>query len=129
MRLKVYYTMVPQVGLEPTRIKHWLLRPAWLPITPPGQVANNLSYYTPLAKARLWLRGTESHRRSSGYEPDEILLLHPAITIYTSCSLVKISTTPSSSSISVRTLSSNTLSLMLCFCFFNSRISPLILSI
>ena len=31
-----------------------------------------------------WLRGTESHRRSSGYEPDEILLLHPAslVTVY-----------------------------------------------
>jgi hypothetical protein len=26
-----------------------------------------------------WLRGTDSHRRSSGYEPDELLLLHPAI--------------------------------------------------
>ena len=32
----------------------------------------------------IWLRGTESHRRSSGYEPDEILLLHPAslVTVY-----------------------------------------------
>ena len=44
-----------------------------------GASADNLSYYTPTARARLWLRGTESHRRSSGYEPDEILLLHPAV--------------------------------------------------
>lgn len=26
-----------------------------------------------------WLRGSELHRRSSGYGPDEILLLYPAI--------------------------------------------------
>ena len=26
-----------------------------------------------------WLRRTDSHRRSPGYEPGEILLLHPAI--------------------------------------------------
>ena len=24
--------VVPQVGLEPTRTRHWLLRPAWLPL-------------------------------------------------------------------------------------------------
>ena len=29
-----------------------------------------------------WLQGTESHRRSSAYETDEILLLHPATVIY-----------------------------------------------
>ena len=31
-----------------------------------------------------WLRETESHRRSLGYEPSEILLLHPAslVTVY-----------------------------------------------
>ncbi len=23
---------MPQVGLEPTRTRHWLLRPAWLPL-------------------------------------------------------------------------------------------------
>ena len=27
------------------------------------------------------MRGTDSHRRSSGYEPDELLLLHPAVLI------------------------------------------------
>ena len=26
----------------------------------------------------LWLRGTDSNRRPSGYEPDELPLLHPA---------------------------------------------------
>jgi hypothetical protein len=25
-----------------------------------------------------WLRGTDSNRRPSGYEPDELPLLHPA---------------------------------------------------
>ena len=30
-----------------------------------------------------WMRGTDSHRRSSGYEPDELLLLHPALIVYT----------------------------------------------
>ena len=29
-----------------------------------------------------WLRETDSHRRSLGYEPSEILLLHPAITLF-----------------------------------------------
>ena len=24
--------VVPQVGLEPTRTRHWFLRPAWLPL-------------------------------------------------------------------------------------------------
>src|SRR5215210_5701962 len=27
----------------------------------------------------LWLRGTDSNRRPSGYEPDELPLLHPAM--------------------------------------------------
>ena len=30
-----------------------------------------------------WLRGTESNRRSPGYEPDELPLLHPATKCYT----------------------------------------------
>ncbi len=31
----------------------------------------------------LWLRGTDSNRRPSGYEPDELPLLHPARGVYT----------------------------------------------
>ena len=30
-------------------------------------------------KTNIWLRGLESNQRSSGYEPDELPLLHPAI--------------------------------------------------
>ncbi len=33
--------LVPQVGLEPTRTRHWLLRPAWLPLHHRG---NKYSY-------------------------------------------------------------------------------------
>ena len=29
-----------------------------------------------------WLRGTDLHRRSLGYEPSELLLLHPAIKLF-----------------------------------------------
>ena len=31
-----------------------------------------------------WLRGTDSNRRPSGYEPDELPLLHPAQRFYRS---------------------------------------------
>src|SRR3954449_4188465 len=41
----------------------------------------------PLGKAGFaactWLRGTDSNRRPSGYEPDELPLLHPARGVYT----------------------------------------------
>ena len=39
-----------------------------------GRRYNQLNY-----RCISWLQGTDSHRRSSGYEPDELLLLHPAI--------------------------------------------------
>jgi hypothetical protein len=32
----------------------------------------------PGSRYRHWLRGTDSNRRPSGYEPDELPLLHPA---------------------------------------------------
>ena len=31
---------------------------------------------------RRWLRGSDSNRRPSGYEPDELPLLHPAKSVY-----------------------------------------------
>ena len=37
-----------------------------------------------LVGIRAWLRGTDSNRRPSGYEPDELPLLHPARGIYRS---------------------------------------------
>src|SRR3989344_6460431 len=37
------------------------------------------------------LRGPESHRRSSGYEPDELLLLHPAMFL---CLVANLSIVP-----------------------------------
>src|SRR4051794_19722776 len=31
-----------------------------------------------VSRSKVWLRGTDSNRRPSGYEPDELPLLHPA---------------------------------------------------
>ena len=41
---------------------------------PPGGRRLSISY--------AWLRGTDSNRRPSGYEPDELPLLHPADAAY-----------------------------------------------
>ena len=38
--------MVPEVGVEPTRgCPHWILNPARLPVSSPGQVEDNLTPY------------------------------------------------------------------------------------
>lgn len=57
----VYLYMAPLAGIEPT--------------------TNGLTvrYSTAELQGNIWMQRTESHRRSSGYEPNEILLLHSAI--------------------------------------------------
>ena len=88
------------------------------------QVADYLSYYTPSAKEN-WLQWRESNPRPPGYEPGQIPLLTHCVNTYTNCSACNRATVSASNSISVRTLSSRTLSLMPCFCFFKARISAL----
>jgi hypothetical protein len=47
-----------------------------------------------LATDRGWLRGSDSNRRPSGYEPDELPLLHPAPTVYLGLCLGPVSDRP-----------------------------------
>ncbi len=68
--------MAGVAGFEPThaRVKVWCLT-AWRHPT----VKYIKSSELPFDDLMTWLRGPDLNRRPSGYEPDELPLLHPAM--------------------------------------------------